>query len=102
MPHRHLKLNEPAGDDVKTTTCRVCACRCGVRVHLRDGRVRYIDGNPQHPVNQGVTCAKGSAGITQHFSAAQPHKPLLRVRMERDPAPRKPGHRAEVAAEGAI
>ncbi|MBP7423654.1 MAG: hypothetical protein KA806_09500, partial [Sulfuritalea sp.] len=32
--------------EVKTTTCYMCACRCGIRVHLRDGMVRYIDGNP--------------------------------------------------------
>jgi anaerobic selenocysteine-containing dehydrogenase len=41
----------------------MCACRCGIRVHLRDGEVRYIDGNPEHPLNQGVICAKGSSGI---------------------------------------
>jgi anaerobic selenocysteine-containing dehydrogenase len=23
--------------EVKTTTCYMCACRCGIRVHLRDG-----------------------------------------------------------------
>jgi anaerobic selenocysteine-containing dehydrogenase len=44
------------------TTCYMCACRCGIRVHLRDGReVRYIEGNPEHPLNKGVICAKGSA-----------------------------------------
>src|SRR5690606_21364829 len=29
MPHAHLDLNLPTGDEVKTTTCYVCACRCG-------------------------------------------------------------------------
>ena len=41
---------------MKTTTCYMCACRCGIRVHLRDGEIRYIDGNPAHPVNNGVIC----------------------------------------------
>jgi len=50
--------------EVKTTTCYMCACRCGIRVHLREGEVRYIDGNPEHPLNQGVICAKGASGIT--------------------------------------
>lgn len=67
------------GDEVKTTTCYMCACRCGIKVWLRDGRVRYIQGNPEHPVNQGVLCAKGSAGIMQHYSPARLDKPLLRV-----------------------
>jgi len=79
MTHVRLDLNLLTGDEVKTTTCYMCACRCGIRVHLEDGRVRYIDGNPKHPVNQGVICAKGSAGIMQHYSPARLAKPLLRV-----------------------
>ena len=56
------------GDTVAATTCYMCACRCGIKVHLRDGRVRYIEGNRAHPVNQGVLCAKGSAGIMTQYS----------------------------------
>ena len=66
-------------DEVKTTTCYMCACRCGIRVHSKDGRIRYIDGNPRHPVNQGVVCGKGSAGIMNHYSPARLRKPLLRT-----------------------
>jgi len=65
--------------EVKTTTCYMCACRCGINVHLKDGRIRYIEGNPDHPVNKGVLCAKGSAGIMQHYSPARLKSPLLRV-----------------------
>jgi anaerobic selenocysteine-containing dehydrogenase len=79
VSHAHLDLDKPTGDTVRTTTCYMCACRCGIRVHLKDGRVRYIDGNPAHPVNRGVICAKGSAGIMQHYSPARLSKPLLRV-----------------------
>jgi anaerobic selenocysteine-containing dehydrogenase len=49
----------------------MCACRCGIRVHLRDGEVRYIEGNPDHPLNQGVICAKGSSGIMKQYSPAR-------------------------------
>ena len=74
-----LDLQKPVGDQVRQTTCYMCACRCGINVHLREGRVRYIEGNPAHPVNRGVLCAKGSAGIMQHYSPARLDKPLLRV-----------------------
>jgi anaerobic selenocysteine-containing dehydrogenase len=67
-----------AHTQVKTTTCYMCACRCGIRVHLRDGQVRYIDGNPDHPLNKGVICAKGSAGIMKQESPARLTQPLLR------------------------
>ena len=64
--------------EVKTTTCYMCACRCGIRVHLRDGELRYIDGNPNPPLNQGVICAKGAAGIMKQVSPARLTQPLLR------------------------
>ena len=67
------------GDEVRTTTCYMCACRCGIRVHLKDGRIRYIEGNPDHPVNRGVLCGKGSAGIMTQYSPARLRAPLLRV-----------------------
>ncbi len=66
-------------DHVAKTTCYMCACRCGIDVHVRDGKVRYINGNKDHPVNRGVLCGKGSAGIMQHYSPARLKKPLLRT-----------------------
>ncbi|RZA20337.1 MAG: formate dehydrogenase [Lysobacteraceae bacterium] len=74
-----LNLSPSPGDEVKTTTCYMCACRCGIKVWLQDGRIRYIQGNRDHPVNQGVLCAKGASGIMQHYSPARLRKPLLRV-----------------------
>ncbi len=72
-------LSPVVSDEVKTTTCYMCACRCGIKVHLKDGRIRYIEGNKKHPINKGVLCGKGSAGIMQHYSPARLQKPLLRV-----------------------
>lgn len=74
-----LNLSPSPGDEVKSTTCYMCACRCGIKVWMLDGRIRYIQGNPEHPVNKGVLCAKGSAGIMQHYSPARLARPLLRV-----------------------
>lgn len=75
----NVALAPIAADEIKKTTCYMCACRCGIRVYLKDGQVKYIDGNPDHPTNQGVLCAKGSAGIMQHLSPARLSKPLKRV-----------------------
>ena len=86
-PPLHDPLAPPAGTDagateVKCTTCYMCACRCGIRVHLRQGEngpeVRYIDGNPDHPINKGVICAKGSSGIMKQVSPARLTQPLRR------------------------
>ncbi len=83
-------------DDVKTSTCYMCACRCGIKVHLNGDVIRYIEGNPDHPINKGVLCAKGSAGIMQHNSPARLKKPLLRV------GPRGTGEFKEIEWEEAI
>ena len=64
--------------ETKNTTCYMCACRCGIRVTLRDGEVRYIQGNPDHPLNKGVICAKGASGIMKQYSPARLTKPLMR------------------------
>ena len=75
----HDPINKiPPVDEVKKTTCYMCACRCGIRAHLRDGELVYIDGNPEHPLNQGVICAKGSSGIMKQKSPARITQPLLR------------------------
>ena len=78
-PDHPVELSPPVSDEVRKTTCYMCACRCGVDVHMRDGKVRYLQGNRDHPVNRGVLCAKGSAGIMQHYSPARLKKPLKRV-----------------------
>ena len=81
MPPVHDPLAPPvpgATNEIRTTTCYMCACRCGIRVHLRDGAIRYIDGNPDHPLNKGVICAKGSSGIMKQYSPARITRPLLR------------------------
>ena len=73
------ELSVKIADEVVCSTCYMCACRCGIKVHLRDGQIRYIQGNRDHPVNKGVLCAKGSAGIMQQYSPAKLTAPLLRV-----------------------
>lgn len=77
--HDPIASPRPAArQEVKHTTCYMCACRCGIRVHLEDGKLRYIDGNPEHPLNQGVICAKGSSGIMKQYSPARLTQPLRR------------------------
>jgi sulfite dehydrogenase (quinone) subunit SoeA len=91
-----IALSEPSADEIKTTTCYMCACRCGIRVHLKDSQVRYIDGNRDHPVNKGVLCGKGAAGIMQHTSPSRLRAPLKRV------GPRGSGEFEEISWDEAL
>jgi sulfite dehydrogenase (quinone) subunit SoeA len=78
-PRELIDTSPRISDEVKCTTCYMCACRCGIKVHLNDGAIRYIEGNRDHPVNRGVICGKGASGIMQQLSPAKLRKPLRRV-----------------------
>ncbi len=91
-----LNLSPAPSDRVAQTTCYMCACRCGINVHMKGERVAYIEGNRDHPVNKGVLCAKGSAGIMQHLSPARLRAPLKRV------GPRGSGEFVEISWEEAL
>jgi anaerobic selenocysteine-containing dehydrogenase len=96
MTEPTIDLNLKTWNEVKTTTCYMCACRCGIKVYLKDGAVTYIEGHRDHPVNRGVLCGKGSAGIMQHYSPARLTAPLLRV------GPRGSGEFREITWEEAL
>ncbi|MBI1385771.1 MAG: molybdopterin-dependent oxidoreductase [Rhizobiales bacterium] len=94
--HAHVDTSPKVADEIKTTTCYMCACRCGIKVYLQDGQVRYIEGNRDHPVNKGVLCGKGAAGIMQHLSPARLRAPMKRV------GPRGSGEFVEIGWEEAL
>ena len=98
MTEPHVERSPPVSDEVRCTTCYMCACRCGVEVHLRDGRVRFLQGNRRHPVNRGVLCAKGSAGMLHLDSPARLRAPLRR----REGSERGRGEFEEISWDAAL
>ncbi|QGX99900.1 formate dehydrogenase [Roseovarius faecimaris] len=98
MTHQQPRINTSpkVSDEVRKTTCYMCACRCGINVHMKDGKVAYIEGNRDHPVNRGVLCAKGSAGIMQVNAPSRLRAPLKRV------GPRGSGQFEEISWDEAL
>ena len=98
MTHHQPRIDTSpkVSDEIRKTTCYMCACRCGINVHMREGKVAYIEGNRDHPVNQGVLCAKGSAGIMQHNAPSRLRSPLKRV------GPRGSGEFEEISWDEAL
>jgi len=41
------------------SVCPYCAVGCGMIVGVEDGKVVNIEGDPEHPINQGALCSKG-------------------------------------------
>ena len=91
-----LDTSPIVSDEIRKTTCYMCACRCGINVHMKNGQVAYIEGNRDHPVNQGVLCAKGSAGIMQVNAPSRLRAPLKRV------GPRGSGKFEEISWDEAL
>jgi sulfite dehydrogenase (quinone) subunit SoeA len=85
---RPVKFDDHSRQQIAYTTCYMCACRCGIKVTLETElgssalpprpKIRFIQGNQDHPVNQGVLCAKGSAGIMKQYSPARLRHPMIR------------------------
>lgn len=50
------------------SVCRVCHGGCGVFVHVKDGKVVKVKGDPASPMNKGWMCVKGvmSPEIANH------------------------------------
>ena len=91
-----LNTSPEVSDEIRQTTCYMCACRCGINVHLKQGKVAYIEGNRDHPVNKGVLCAKGSAGIMQVNAPSRLQAPLKRT------GPRGSGQFEEISWDEAL
>jgi formate dehydrogenase major subunit len=51
---------------ITTTICPFCGVGCGQIVEVRDGRVVNIEGDPDHPINEGSVCSKGAALYQVH------------------------------------
>ncbi len=59
--NRVLEYPPPDRESSFATTCGACSAGCGLVVHTKDGRVHLVEGNPEHPLNLGKTCARGQA-----------------------------------------
>ena len=60
------------------STCGACSARCGVLVTTRDGRPIKIEGNPDHPLSGGATCAAGQASLLGLYDGLRLKHPMRR------------------------
>ncbi len=43
------------------TICPYCSVGCGIQVWVKDGEVVHVNGDPDHPINEGTLCPKGAS-----------------------------------------
>ena len=90
------------------TLCRMCDDRCGIEVHLEDGRIVDIRANEHHAWNRGRLCVKARAAVDMVYHPDRLLAPLKRTRgrlagdparagPRRDRRPRPPRSRSSTA-----
>lgn len=67
----------PGTANYYASTCSGCASACGILIKTREGRPIKVDGNPEHPINQGKICAKGQAGILNLYDPDRISDPMI-------------------------
>lgn len=60
------------------STCGNCASGCGITVKTVSGLAVKIEGNAEHPVSQGSTCASGQASLQAVFHPERRGQPGTR------------------------
>lgn len=92
----HATANPPTWSDEVPSICPYCGCGCGVIVGTSvSGAISYVQGDPDHPINQGALCSKGMAsGQMSHIEGySGPTAPYRAADSERviTPLRRDPG-----------
>jgi len=76
--------------------CGMCAVRCSIEVHVRDGKPVWIQGNPNDAEMGTSLCPKGAAGIAFEQDDERPQRPMIRT------GPRGSGQWREVSWDEAL
>ncbi|HTG89681.1 MAG TPA: molybdopterin-dependent oxidoreductase [Vicinamibacterales bacterium] len=77
------------------TLCQQCSAGCGITVRVMQGesirtidgqqkrvkavQAKKIEGNPEHPISMGGTCARGQAGVQALYHPDRIQTPLKRL-----------------------
>src|SRR5215203_5401576 len=60
------------------SSCTECASGCGLHVRTREGRAVKLEGNPEHPINQGKLCSRGQAALQGLYNPGRLKGPMAR------------------------
>lgn len=76
LPIKHAKES--------TSICPYCSVGCGMILHTFNGLVINVEGDPDHPINEGALCPKGSSVIQLRDNDKRVTKPLYRAPGEKE------------------
>ncbi|HEX6558550.1 MAG TPA: molybdopterin-dependent oxidoreductase, partial [Longimicrobiales bacterium] len=75
------EVHDPGTDGTRIVPsfCELCFWKCGIRAHVKDGRVTKITGNPNDPLSNGMLCPRGLGGTGLLYDPDRLKKPMVRV-----------------------
>lgn len=74
-----------ASDYWVKSACKMCLHGCGILVHVEDGVVTKIEGDPTNPDNLGKLCPKGNVGMLRLYDPRRVKAPMVRTNPEKGP-----------------
>lgn len=76
---------KPTSDRWVKSVCKMCLHTCGILVHVEDGVVTKIEGDPSNPDNLGKLCPKGNVGMLRLYDPKRVKAPMVRTNPEKGP-----------------
>ncbi len=64
---------------IAKTTCALCPSGCGLDVRVASGKAVKVEGNPLHPLNQGVCCLRAQASLEMLYSPERIKHPRVQT-----------------------
>ncbi|MCQ6274532.1 molybdopterin-dependent oxidoreductase [Bacillus sp. V3B] len=61
------------------TICPYCSVGCGILVYASGSDVVYTEGDPDHPINEGTLCSKGTTLRQLYTTEKRVETPLYRA-----------------------
>lgn len=59
--------------------CHFCSGGCGMLIHVKDGKMIHLEGDPDHPTNEGTLCPKAASLRSVAYSQDRVVKPRRRA-----------------------
>lgn len=80
-----VKARTPTSDRWVQSVCKMCLHGCGILVHVEDGVVTKIEGDPTNLDNLGKLCPKGNVGMLRLYDPRRVKAPMVRTNPEKGP-----------------
>ncbi len=59
--------------------CHFCSGGCGMLLYVKEGKLIHLEGDPDHPTNEGALCPKAASLLSVAYSPNRVTKPRRRA-----------------------